>query len=390
MEKLIMIKYGELTTKKDNRGYFIKTLENNIIDTLFDLDYEIEKDFVRMFITSSNIEEIIKRLQSVFGIHEIVEAYKIDNNDFEYIKTKCLEIISKEKFSTFKVETKRSLKTYPIKSMDCSRDVGAFILKNIKDINVDVHNPELLLNIEIRSEGVFIYYKRYEGAKGYPVGTSSNSLLMLSGGIDSPVAGYLSMKRGIKLDYLYFDSPPHTSIEAKNKVIELAKRLNKYNVMGKLFVVNFTKCQESILKNIPNHYLITIMRRMMYKICEEVCNKYRYLAIINGENISQVASQTLTSINVINRIVNIPVIRPLATYEKQEIITLAKQIDTYETSILPYEDCCTVFVPTHPVINPDLNKVIEYEKLIDFDNLINECVENIEVINLDEVKSEYL
>ncbi len=390
MEKLILIKYGELTTKKDNRGFFIKTLENNIIDNLYDIDYKIKKDYARMFIYTKEIEKTINRLKKIFGIHEIVEAYKLDSLDIETIKKESLNLLKKESFKTFKIETKRSNKSFPIKSMDVSRNVGGFILKNISNINVDVHNPEVLLNIEIRNEATFIYYKEYSGLKGYPVGVAGKGLLMLSGGIDSPVAGYLCMKRGIKLDYLYFDSPPHTSIEAKNKVMKLAKKLNEYNNIGKLYIVNFTKCQESILKNIPHHYLITIMRRMMYKISEELSNKYNYLAVINGENISQVASQTLTSMKAINEIVKIPIIRPLATYDKLEIIDLAKKIDTYETSILPYEDCCTIFVPKHPVINPNINNVKEYEQLIPFDELIKECILNVEVLKLEEIKEEYL
>lgn len=390
MKKLIMIKYGELTTKKANRGYFIKTLNDNIINSLKGISYKIDYNFVRMFIYTDEIDKVIKKLQNIFGIHEIIECYELEQMEEKAIKEECLNLLKNEKFSTFKVETKRSLKTYPIKSMDLSKNVGAYLLKNIKSINVDVHNPDILLNIEVREEGTFIYFKRYEGLKGYPVGVAGRSLLMLSGGIDSPVAGYLALKRGIELDYLYFDSPPHTSIDAKNKVIELSKKLNVYNNQGRLLVVNFTKSQEEILKNIPHNYLITIMRRMMYKISEEICEKYNLVAIFNGENISQVASQTLTSISVINEIVKIPVIRPLATFDKLEIIDIAKKIDTYDTSILPYEDCCTVFVPQHPIINPKLEKVYQYEKLIKFDELINECVENIEIIPLEETNNEYL
>ena len=223
----------------------------------------------------------------------------------------------------------------------------------------------------------YIYTNEIKGSGGYPVGIQGKGILMLSGGIDSPVAGYLALKRGIDIDCLYFDSPPHTSIEAKNKVIELANILNQYSGNIKLLVVPFTKLQEAIYKNVPSEYNITILRRMMYRIATNISNKYKVL--INGESIGQVASQTLTSINVINSVTNFPIIRPVACLDKLEIIQIAKKIGTYETSILPFEDCCTIFVPKHPVINPKLEKCLEYEKF-NYQELIDECINNIEVI----------
>ena len=257
--------------------------------------------------------------------------------------------------------------------------MGGFILKNF-NCKVDVHNPDILITIEIRPEGTFIYTNEIKGLGGYPVGIQGKGLLMLSGGIDSPVAGYLSLKRGVDLECLYFESPPHTSIEAKNKVIKLASIINKYSGNIKVNIVPFTKLQEAIYKNVKEDYVITIMRRMMYRIATEVLKRHKCKVIINGESIGQVASQTLTSMSVINSVTNVPVIRPCACMDKLEIIDISRKIDTYETSILPYEDCCTIFLPDHPVINPDIDKCLLYESNFDYESLILECVNNIETI----------
>ena len=300
-----------------------------------------------------------------------------------------VDIMKNKTFKTFKVETNRSDKSYPIKSMEINNIIGGHILTNI-NCKVDVHNPDYLLNIEIRCEGVYIYENRIKGLGGYPVSTLGRGLLMLSGGIDSPVAGYLTIKRGVELYYLYFESRPHTSIEARNKVITLARKLEKYNSNGKLLVVNFTKIQEAIYKNLDPDYLITIMRRMMYRIAQRVAKKNKCLAIVNGESIGQVASQTLSSILSVNDVTNFPILRPLCSFDKLDIIDIAKKIDTYETSILPYEDCCTVFVPKHPVINPNLKHIYHEESLYDFNELLDEAVNNIEMVDLKEVKSDLL
>ena len=380
MDKLIFIKYGELSTKKDNRKMFIKLLLKNIKNKLEGFDINISYTSSRMYIetSSGNLDEVIKKLQEVFGIHSIVVCEKVNTNKEEIIN-KVLEVIKELSFNTFKVETKRSDKTFPIPSLEFSRMVGGVVLKN-KDCKVDVHNPEVTLNIEIRNEGTYIYTREYKGLGGYPVGVQGKGLLMLSGGIDSPVAGYLSLKRGVDLECLYFEAPPHTSLEAKNKVISLASIINRYSGNIKVHVVPFTKMEETIYKSVPDTYIITIMRRMMYRISEEVGRRRNCKIIINGESIGQVASQTLTSMSVINSVTNMPVIRPVACLDKLEIIDISNKIGTYETSILPYEDCCTIFVPRHPVINPDLNKCIEYEKNFDYQSLIKECVDNIETI----------
>ena len=387
MDKLIFIKYGELSTKKDNRKMFIKLLLKNIKNKLSGLNVDIEYNSSRMYIKIDNndLDEVIKRLQEVFGIHSIVVCDMVNTNK-EDIINKVLEIIKTLDFNTFKVETKRSDKTFPISSLEFSRMVGGAVLKN-KNCKVDVHNPEVTLNIEIRNEGTYIYTREYKGIGGYPVGVQGKGLLMLSGGIDSPVAGYLSLKRGVDLECLYFEAPPHTSTEAKNKVISLASIINKYSGNIKVHVVPFTEMEETIYKNVPDTYIITIMRRMMYRISEEVARRRNCKIIINGESIGQVASQTLTSMSVINNVTNMPVIRPVACLDKLEIIDIASKIGTYKTSILPYEDCCTIFVPRHPVINPDLNKCIEYEKMFDYQALIKECVDNIETISDFELNS---
>lgn len=391
MKKVILIKYGELTTKKDNRKFFIKTLRNNILDKLSDYNIAVTDDYYRMFIevNEDDIDSITSKLKCIFGIHEIAVCYKDENITEEEIKKVSLMVMKEEDFCTFKVETKRSDKSFPIKSMDMNNIIGSLILKNI-ECKVDVHNPEIILNIEIRREGFYIYTKGIKCLGGYPVGTLGRGLLMLSGGIDSPVAGYMTIKRGVELYYLYFESRPHTSIEARNKVRDLARKLEKYNTNGKLMVVNFTKIQETIYKNLDTTYLITIMRRMMYRIAERVAKKNKCLAIVNGESVGQVASQTLASMIAVNDVTNYPILRPLCSFDKLDIIEISKKIDTYDISILPYEDCCTVFVPRHPVINPNLKHIYSEEAKIDFDTLINEAVNTIEVIDLKEIKSDLL
>ena len=378
MEKLILIKYGELTTKKDNRKLFINKLENNIKSLLKNYDIKIKKDRVRMYIVTSKVDEVSEKLQKIFGIHSVVICYKT-TQDVEDIKAKVKEVLDKEKFSTFKVNTRRADKNFPIHSMDFNNLIGGFVLKNYP-VKVDVHNPELWLNIEIRLEGVFIYTNELLGSGGYPVGVQGKGLLMLSGGIDSPVAGYMALKRGIDIECLYFESPPHTSMEAKNNVLKLANILNDYSGNIKVHVVPFTNIQETIYRFCPEAYMITIMRRMMYRIAHKFAKMHKIPIIVNGESVGQVASQTITSMSVINEVTNMPIIRPVACLDKLEIIEIAKKIGTYETSILPFEDCCTIFVPKHPVINPKLEKCVLAESKFNFDKMIDECIENIETI----------
>ena len=387
MDRVILIKYGELTTKKGNRKFFVTTLYKNIKDKLRGYDVKISKDISRMYIefNDKDLDIILKRINSIFGIHEYVVAYKVET-EIDKIEKSIIDIVSKMNFNTFKVETKRSYKNFPVLSVDFSKQIGGVVLKNKDNVTVDVHNPEVLINIEIREYYTYIYTNSYKGLGGYPNSTLGKAMLMLSGGIDSPVAGYLTLKRGIRLECVYFESIPHTSIEARNKVIELVKKLSIYTDRINLNIIPFTKIQEEIYKNIDDEYCITIMRRMMYRITEKLAKKKKCLVISNGESIGQVASQTLTSMSVINNVTNMPVIRPVACLDKLEIIDIAKKIDTYNISILPFEDCCTVFVPKHPVINPKLDKCIEYEKSFDYEKMIDEAIENCNTITITEDK----
>lgn len=393
VEKLIMIKYGELSTKKDNISMFLKQLKDNIQFQLSNIDCKISFDKGRMFITCSgdDFDKVKNALKTVFGIHEYVIAYKIDDRDINKIGEHILDKLKLEDFKTFKVVTKRSDKNYPILSTDVSKKIGGIILKNIPDIKVDVHQAELIVNIEIRMDATYFYFNSEKGIGGYPVGALGKGLLMLSGGIDSPVAGYMAIKRGVKLECVYFESPPHTSPQAKDKVIELARKLSLYNNDIKVHIINFTEIQQAIYQNCPHDYLITIMRRMMYRISEIIARNSNCKILVNGESIGQVASQTLTSMNVINEVVRIPVIRPLACFDKLEIIDIANKIDTYKTSILPFEDCCTIFVPDHPVINPTFDKAREYEKLIDYQDMIYKAIKGHEIIRISKIneKKEY-
>ena len=384
--RVILIKYGELSTKKGNRNFFINTLYNNVKSKLGMYDVSINKDRAKMTIKfrDEDLDDIVKIVGKVFGIHTFNIAYLCDSDE-DAIKSTAMEVVSNTNFNTFKVETKRSDKRFPIHSGDLNRILGGMILKNVPNIKVDVHNPDLLLKVEIREDGTYIYYNSFNGSGGYPVGTQPKGMLMLSGGIDSPVAGYLAMKRGIVIDAVYFEAIPHTSLEAREKVITLCRKLSSYTNHINLHIVNFTTIQEEIYKNCREDYCITIMRRMMYRIMEKLATKYNGLAIINGESVGQVASQTLTSMSVINSVTNMPVIRPLACLDKLEIMDIARKIDTYETSILPYEDCCIVFVPKHPAINPKIETAIKEENKFDYNRLINEAVDSLNTIQVNDV-----
>ncbi len=384
MKKAILIKYGELSTKKDNINFFLTRLKSNILEALKGIDARVEYDLGRMFIYTDDFGKVLDKVKNIFGIHEINICYIIDSIDIDIVFKQVLGLVEEKEFKTFKVESKRSNKEIEYTSVGLSKMLGGYLLKNIPNIKVDVKNPELLINVEYRKNEVLVYSDKIKGLGGYPVGTLGKGILMLSGGIDSPVAGYLAIKRGVKIEAIYFEAPPHTSIEAKNKVISLARKLAKYNGEVVLHVVNFTEIQEEIYKNIPHEYLITIMRRMMYRISAIIAGRRNAKIIVNGESIGQVASQTLTSMSAINEVVKIPVIRPVACFDKLDIISIAKEIDTYETSILPYEDCCTIFVPKHPVINPLKGKCIEYETKIAYEDMIYKAVKNHEIIKVKE------
>ena len=291
MQKIIMLKYAELNTKKANIGMFLHILKQNIEEKIGNFA-NIEFDKGRMFIKAEeeNYSFVLNSLKKIFGIHEIEVGYQIENTKMSLIEESLIKIIQNKDFQTFKVETKRSDKNYPLTSLEISKHLGGIILKNKENIKVDVQNPEVIFYVEIRKDHAYIYSEKIKGLGGYPVGTLGKGLLMLSGGIDSPVAGYLAMKRGVKIEAIYFESPPHTSVEAKNKVEALAKIISEYATPIKIHVINFTKIQEEIYKNIPHEYLITIMRRMMYRISEKIAYRNNCKILINGESIGQVAS----------------------------------------------------------------------------------------------------
>ena len=390
MNRVILIKYGELSTKKGNRNFFINTLYHSVCDKLKNYNVKIHKDRARMTVLfdDKDLEDIQGIIGKIFGIHTYHVAIVCESLE-DSIKTTLLEAVSKESFSTFKVDVRRSNKNFPIHSQDFNRVLGGLILKNISNVSVDVHHPNLWITVEIRDDNTYIYFNSFEGSGGYPVGTQARGMLMLSGGIDSPVAGYLAMKRGIELDAVYFEAVPHTSLEAREKVITLCRKLSSYTDKIHLHIVNFTPIQEEIYKCCRDDYCITIMRRMMYRIMEKLAKSHNAYVIINGESVGQVASQTLTSMSVINAVTNMPVIRPVACFDKLEIMDIARKIDTYETSILPFEDCCTVFVPKHPVINPKLDICVEEENKFDYLPMIDEAVNSMNTLVITDHDQEF-
>ena len=389
----VLVRYGELSTKGKNRNIFIRKLLDNIKSSLKDLEkleYRYTRDRIYIKINGEDSKEIEERLKNVFGISSFSFTCKI-NSDIEEIKKITLELVKNLETSTFKVITKRQDKTFELNSDKVNRATAGNILANTNH-KVDVHNPNIRINIEIQKENTYITSNKIEGAKGYPTGVNGKVLLLLSGGIDSPLAAYYIMKRGIEVEAVHFASPPYTSKQSFDKVVELARIVSKYQGKMKIHVVNFTDLQMEIYARCDESYAITIMRRMMYRIAEKLALKRNCLAIATGENVGQVASQTLESLAVINEVIKMPVIRPLITFDKIDIINMSRMIGTYETSILPYEDCCTIFTPKNPVTKPKSTKAVYYEKNIDYDTLIDNSIENIETVLVlpNEVKDEYL
>ena len=375
----IMVRFGELSTKGKNKKDFIHTLFLNIKHALKELSVTVESRFDHIYVHLNDeaYEPIIERLQDVSGIQGLSLVARIEN-DIEKIKESSLELIRLEEGKTFKVKVKRSNKKFPLHSEEITRIVAPIILKNTS-LKVDVHNPDILLNIEVRDEGTYIFVKTFPGAGGYPLGVAGKSMHMLSGGIDSPVAAYLMMKRGVTIECIHFASPPYTQEAVIYKLIDLLGKLNRYQPRIRLHIVPFTKIQEAIYDNAPESYCITIMRRMMYRLASKLARRRNCPVISTGESVGQVASQTLQSIATINEVTSTPVIRPCATMDKLEIIKLSKKIDTYDISIRPYEDCCTIFTPKAPKTAPKLEEAKEYESKFDYESLINESLNNIEI-----------
>ena len=329
-------------------------------------------------------DEVVEALTTVFGIVGICPLVQIEDNGFEDLAEKVIayldEVYPKKNF-TFKVNARRARKNYPLSSPEINMELGERILNAFEGVKVDVHKPEVMVNVEIR-EQINIYTMEIKGAGGMPIGTAGKAMLLLSGGIDSPVAGYMIAKRGVVIEAVYFHAPPYTSERAKQKVIDLAKHVAKYSGTIKLNIVNFTEPQLYIYETCPHEELTIIMRRYMMRIAEHFAKQSGCLGLITGESIGQVASQTLQSLNTTNEVCELPVYRPVIAFDKQDIIDIACKIDTYETSILPYEDCCTIFVAKHPVTKPNLNVIRNSEQKLGekMEELVNSAIETVEVV----------
>ena len=390
----IMVRFGELNTKGKNKKEFIRVLYSNIKNTLKDwpeLTLEMRYDHIYVGLNNLPYQPILERLQEVSGIYALSLVYRCEK-DVNLMKESALALIREEEGKTFKVKVKRGDKSFPLISDEITRIVAGHILRNSPNLKVDVHNPDILLSIEVRQESAYIFTKSVLGAGGYPLGVGGKTMHMLSGGIDSPVAAYLMMKRGVSIECIHFASPPYTQMGVIYKLEDLLKVLNRYQPRIRLHIVPFTKIQEAIYDNAPESYCITIMRRMMFRLADALAKRRNCPVISSGESIGQVASQTLQSMRVINEVTNTPVIRPLATTDKTEIIRISRKIGTYDISIRPYEDCCTIFTPKAPKTMPHLDEAEEFEKKFDYESLIKDALANIEVkiISSEESKSDLL
>jgi thiamine biosynthesis/tRNA modification protein thiI len=385
MKKAIIIRYCEIHLKGKNRGYFEKMLKENIKRSLKNINCTFAAMHSRYLIEDFSEEDlpiIEEKLHKIAGIHTYSIALVIEN-DFEKIFEACSSLCN-GKHGTFRVTANRADKTFTPNSMECARLLGGRLLEVYGDkIKVDVVTPSFTVFVDIREDGkTFVYTDVVHCMSGMPVGSAGRGLLLISGGIDSPVAGYMMCKRGMKLDCLHFHSFPYTGEAAKQKVVDLTEKLGEYNGGINLYVVSFTHIQEAIHENCPEEFMITLMRRFMMRIAERLSYKIGAQAIVTGESLGQVASQTIESITSSNSVVTMPVLRPLIAFDKIDIIDISRKIATYETSILPYEDCCTVFLPKFPAIKPDLKRVLKAESNLDVDGLIEEAMKNIEKISL--------
>jgi len=381
MYERILVRYGELTLKGKNKHLFVAKVVELIKSKLAGLDVTIDKRHDRLYI-ELNLEsevEVIKRLNRVSGLHSysLITKCNVDIDEISSIAIDMIKPKIKEDIVTFKVETKRADKSYPLTSQQLSPKIASKILRTIPNLKVDVHNPSLTLYVEVREDGAYIYIDQIKGMGGYPVGIGGKALLMLSGGIDSPVAGYLAMKQGIEIECVHFESTPMTSIESVQKTIDLVEKLSIFAPHNKikLHMVPFEPIHSSIMTTIPESYLVTIMRRMMYRIASDLLKKTKSLAIVNGESIGQVASQTLESMACVTEVTNALIIRPLATYDKLDIMAIARTIETLDISNRPFEDCCTVYLPNNPTIRPSLKLANNFEKLFDYQPMIKQAVD---------------
>lgn len=384
MEKVIIVRYSEIHLKGKNRGYFERILILNMEKALKGIKHEIKKTSGRYLVEGFDAEyaeEIIKRLKKVFGIHSLSVALKVKTGTEEiYCAAKQVCFSS----GTFKVVTHRADKSFELNSMQINAEIGGRLLSTYKNLEVDVHNPSFNVNIDVREDGSTLVFNEFiKGAGGMPVGTSGKGLLLISGGIDSPVAGHMIAKRGMRVDGIHFHSYPYTNMQAKDKVIELAEILSKYEGGMNLHIVSVTHIQEEIHKKCNGEYMVTLLRRFMMRIAERIAINCGAQCLITGESLGQVASQTIEGMTSSNGVIqNLPVLRPLCGFDKDEIIERSRDIGAYEISIRPYEDCCTVFLPKHPVIKPSLSNVLEEEGKLDTEALITEALKSVEVHNI--------
>ncbi|MBD5584248.1 MAG: tRNA 4-thiouridine(8) synthase ThiI [Clostridia bacterium] len=384
MEKVVIVRYSELHLKGKNRGYFERVLITNMEKALKGLKHEIKRQSGRYLVEGFDdfeTDNIISRLKKVFGIHSLSIALKVKSDMDEIFKASA-EVCSLD--GRFKVETHRADKTFPLNSLQISAEIGGRLLSKFKNISVDVHNPQFIVNIDVRENGTTLVFNEFfKGAGGMPVGTSGKGLLLISGGIDSPVAGHMIAKRGMQINCIHFHSYPYTNMQARDKVIELTKVLSQYSCGTKLHIVSVTHIQEEIHKKCNGEYMVTLLRRFMMRIAERVALKCGAQCIITGESLGQVASQTVEGITSSNSVIEkLPVLRPLCGFDKDEIIERSRDMGAYEISIQPYEDCCTVFLPKHPVIKPSLESVLEEEGKLEVENLIEEAINSLEILSL--------
>ena len=384
-----LLKYGEIGIKGKNRYLFEDALVRQVRYALKDVDgnFDVHKSQARIYVDCEgdyDYEDTVEHLKRVFGLVGICPVVRMEDKGFEELKKDVVAYMAEmypDRNFTFKVESRRARKSYPKNSMEISRDLGEAILYAFPEIKVDVHHPDVLVNVEVRNE-IYVYSEIIPGAGGMPVGTNGNAMLLLSGGIDSPVAGYMVSKRGVGLEATYFHAPPYTSERAKQKVVDLAKIVARYSGPIKLHVVNFTDIQLYIYDKCPHDELTIIMRRYMMRIAEEFARRDGCLGLVTGESIGQVASQTMQSLAATNEVCTMPVYRPLIGFDKQEIVDVSLKIDAYETSILPYEDCCTIFVAKHPVTKPNINIIKRSETKLEekIDELVKEAIDTTETI----------
>ena len=391
MFQSFLIKYGEIAIKGKNRYIFEDALVAGLKHALKPVDgeFEVTKEQGRIYVdavSDYDYEEAIDAMTRVFGVVGVCPMVQVEDKGFEQLAKDILEYLDKvypDKHKTFKVNSRRARKNYPMDSQEINMELGGIILDAYPDMKVDVHNPDIMLNIEIRNK--INIYSMIPGPGGMPSGTAGKAMLLLSGGIDSPVAGYMIAKRGVKIDAVYFHAPPYTSERAKQKVVDLARLVSRYSGTMNLHVVNFTDIQLYIYEQCPHEELTIIMRRYMMKIAEHFANENNCLGLITGESIGQVASQTMQSLAATNEVCTMPVYRPCIALDKNEIIAISEKIGTYETSILPFEDCCTIFVAKHPVTKPNLNFIKKSELKLQekIDQLMQEAIETTEVIRIE-------